>query len=376
MQVISYGRADAVSHHRITCGQLAALCRQRGGSEVVGQDGAARAQGGECDETRREERVDVDVPANLEAWTNETVREVVHGHDYEPARFDFKETLHPGEWSVQAKAEHAASLRRTVCSMANTDGGYVLFGVLDRAKKVATLDERLVGIPLGSDLRKELGDKLTPLQPPVSFDMRAFPLPDDDRRGVMVMHVPLSARRPHQDTSESKFYRRDAGGKAVAMNVYEVRDQMLYSGRRLQQVTLLRLEILSYRRLRRSLKDPNTWFVRFDTGAFKVLLAEVCDMVPEEGQLLFTLHGIATAAVTVNSALAAAYPRWLLSRPIPKQIPRSPKVVLNEGVQRTLEDFDRWCALAEQGLAELFGPLRIATIVDPDEARAPHTGKA
>src|SRR5260370_25078462 len=119
----------------------------------------------------------MDVPLDVGAWTFATVVTVIQRYEFEPGRFDYKEVLNASRG--QGKDDHVASIRRTACSMANADGGYILFGVKERSAPGATSEERIVGIPLASDLRKELGEKLALIQRNVYFDTKTIPLPGD-----------------------------------------------------------------------------------------------------------------------------------------------------------------------------------------------------
>src|SRR2546426_2681258 len=103
-----------------------------------------------------------ELPIQLEEWDWETVINIVKMHEFEPGHYDYKDVLHP---TGQKESEYNDSIRRTACSMANTDGGYILFGVLDRKKSVSALEARIKGIPIQGDLRKEFGDKISVLQP-------------------------------------------------------------------------------------------------------------------------------------------------------------------------------------------------------------------
>ena len=113
----------------------------------------------------------------------------------EPSIFDFKEVLnatHP------EKGTHAASIRRTVCSLSNADGGYILFGVRDRNKPASTLEARIPGILLERDLRKKFQEKIASLQRPVQFNVIPSPilLPTNSQRGIFVVFIPQSPLRP------------------------------------------------------------------------------------------------------------------------------------------------------------------------------------
>src|SRR5205085_8555952 len=139
---------------------------------------------------------------------------------------------------------------KTACSLANADGGFILFGVVDRKKEVNAPEERIVGIPLKDDLRKNFADKLTPIQRPIYFEATptAITLPMDSTRGIFVVYIPKSPLRPHMDESKGVFYRRGEGGTAELMKFYEVQEQMMYTEERLRKLTLFRFELAQHRK--------------------------------------------------------------------------------------------------------------------------------
>lgn len=243
-------------------------------------------------------------PDRLEEWTYDNVVEIVERHEFEPARFDFKEVLAP----AKAGPEFNLGIRRTVCAMANSGGGFILFGVRDRHHPVTDPRDRIVGIPLGADLLKQFGDKLQGIQAEVHFEAvpRPLVLPTDESRGIFVVRIPESPRRPHMVVSEKIFYRRGDGGSAVGMDYYEVRDQMLLTEERLRKATLLRLELAQYREISakmfQALDAMSHSVLRFDTSSFKVLLADICPLFPSD-ETLNRLLAVPTIALTINEML-------------------------------------------------------------------------
>ena len=93
----------------------------------------------------------MELPINFDAWNFELVAAIERKYEYEPGSFDYKGILTLSRTDSN-KGEFNASLRRTVCAMANADGGFILFGVRDRERAVNSPDERIVGIPLKGDL--------------------------------------------------------------------------------------------------------------------------------------------------------------------------------------------------------------------------------
>jgi predicted HTH transcriptional regulator len=143
---------------------------------------------------------------------------------------------------------YIASIRQTACSLANSGGGFILFGVKDRRTPVTAPEERITGIPIGGDLLKEFGNKIEAVQPEIYFEAvpQVRPLPTDLSTGVFVVSIPQNQRRPHMDLSNGVYYKRGEGGSAVAMSHYEVREQMMNTEDRKQKVNLLRLELAQY----------------------------------------------------------------------------------------------------------------------------------
>jgi len=152
-----------------------------------------------------------DLPIRLEAWTYETVVTLVKKYEFEPGTFDYKSVLNP---TGANQNEYIKSICSTVCSMANTDGGFVLFGVQDRKITVTVPEDRITGIPIGGDLLKEFGNKIESIQPEVYFEAvpQVLKRPNDPSKGVLVIRVPKSPRRPHMLLTTGIYYRRGDGG--------------------------------------------------------------------------------------------------------------------------------------------------------------------
>jgi hypothetical protein len=241
--------------------------------------------------------------------------------------------------------------------MANGDGEYILFGVKDQKIRVATPEVRsIIGIPHTSDLRKGFGDKLELVQRDIYFDVRAVNIPGDSTKCVLVVHVPTSPLRPHIDVREGKFYIRGEGGSAKAMDFFQVRDQMLYTEGRLRKVTLLRLELATFIDVCNMLMEPSTWSVHFDASAFKVLLADICDMLQPDSDLLALLHGIGSGTVALNYLLDRQG-ELRLQPPVVLGGEIEQNVVTQQVIKRQGQLFNN-CGEAQARLEALFGPLK------------------
>lgn len=254
------------------------------------------------------------IPDDLAHWRYETVVEVVERHEYEPARFDYKAALNPTGSDSTERDEHLASIRRTVCAMANTGGGFILFGVRDRRHKVTRQMDRIVGIPRRGDPLSEFGNKVKAIQPEIHFEATTgllSAMPDADT-GVFVVHVPESERRPHMVIPPNVFYRRGDGGTAVAMDFYEVRDQMLGGEERRRKGQLLIVKAVQYREMAEEIDgfggSVQNYFGTFDTPFFDTLVMDLFG-IPLDAALLRQLMNISSIAGRINTVLQIARTR-------------------------------------------------------------------
>lgn len=283
---------------------------------------------------------------NLDAWTYETIVEIVRTKQLEPARFEYRAVLNPERGDPEKLNER---LRKTVCAMANTDGGYVIFGVRDRSVQVAKPENRVVGIPAAGDLLKEFGEKLKGirLQPFFEATTRPISLPADACRALFAIHIPLSPRRPHE--VDGTFYRRNEGGFNEPMDYHQVRDQMLLTEERLRKVSLLRLEIGQVRKQYEIATQSNTWHVlRFDTTSLKQVIADVSAVLPT--RLMQTLLEIPLQAGIVNGH----FERQARMGDNPPDRPGG------LDVNGRLTNIAQLCQDCETRLAEIFGPLSLS----------------
>lgn len=238
--------------------------------------------------------------------------------------------------------------------MANTTGGYVIFGVKD--SKAADHDDRICRIRVSSELRADFGQKLRRIQPDIFFETVPAPilLPSNSGRCVFVAYVPASSRRPHQTLNDFVFWRRGEGGTAVQMNVTEVRDQMLVSEERLRKARLLRLEIQDCRLLVEELSTAGhqvrSVMHRFDTTAFKPLLADTCVLLPANDGLVGDLLRIPRFGAEIN--------RWLDHASSPARSSHKEDIAADTSeIQKRLPGFHAECVACERRLDEILGRL-------------------
>ncbi len=303
----------------------------------------------------------IEIPSDIKTWDYSTILDIVISNDFERDSFDFKEVLN-ARGSSENPGTHKMNISQTVCSMANGDGGYIIFGVKD-PKKHPNLspEQRIVGIPKSGENLKEFGNKISNIHPSVYCIPRQtyIDIPNDSTKGIFVVHVPLSPRRPHMVDGEGRFLIRGPGGSADTMPYYQVRDQMLYTEGRLQKVRLLRLIIKQYLEQRQMLLNQedsmDMSLLRFDTGAFNSILSDICELIPPSAHnLIEELLKIPFIANLVNESLSrSSYPGLKVHAPDTPD----PRVQTRATMTQNLNVLEEACVMCEQELSRIFGPL-------------------
>ncbi len=289
-------------------------------------------------------------PADINQWDYSTIHTLVTQRDHEPGIYDFKEVL-SGTGTDEGKKKLNDSICKAICSMANTDGGYLIFGVKDPKQWLNLTEKEIIGgIPKSSEYVKEFGNKISSIHRKIycNYPDRLIELPHNNERGIFVVHIPLSSLRPHM--FNGAFYKRADTGSTEPMSWHEVRDQMLYIEGRLQKVRLLRLKIAQIKMLReRKLASGYEWereLARsspYDTSSFETVLADVCDLIPSQTDLLENLVKLSRTANDFNIVMDPNSPFTHNDR--------------NTAEAQKSNLLAELCAKCEEQLAELFGPL-------------------
>lgn len=170
-------------------------------------------------------------PARLEDWTLDLVRDLASSGAAENDWYDLKGQLQ--------QADHQ---RKVVAALANTRGGFLVFGVTD--------DRQVVGVR-SAELPRDFASKLTSsLNPSVSFEF-APPLSLADASAVWICEVHRSQRGPHGvfQNDHWVFPKRTEAGTNVTMSVEEVRIACQETDVRRGRLMLLLAEVRHLRQL-------------------------------------------------------------------------------------------------------------------------------
>ena len=157
----------------------------------------------------------VNIPKHVDEWTIGVITDLLHqGYD-ESQTLEFKK-------SVNQESDRIA---KTVCAFANTNGGFLIFGIdADRQKNY---HERIVGVQNTDQLKRQIIDKINNLQPHIpsgflQFKKNNIHLPNDNV--IVILQVLRSIMGPHQ--YEYKFYKRLPDGNE-SMNADEIKDLVI-----------------------------------------------------------------------------------------------------------------------------------------------------
>jgi hypothetical protein len=96
---------------------------------------------------------------DIDQWDYSTIYILITQHDYETGTHDFKEVL-SGTGNEESRKKLNDSICKTICGMANTDGGYLIFGVKDPKQWPNLAErERFGGIPKPPSTSRSSGIK-------------------------------------------------------------------------------------------------------------------------------------------------------------------------------------------------------------------------
>jgi Putative DNA-binding domain len=224
---------------------------------------------------------------------------------HEPEEFDFKEML-PHRNDNDGKHR----LRAACCAFANSNGGFLVFGVAD--DKRLPPPERLVGINSVDDFPRDFGNFPRGCVPSVDWDFLkpALALPTAPGRVIHVMFIPRSWKAPHATgdaDSGWRFYKRTNKGDE-GMSMEEVRASFLGFYEKRLRLQLLDAELLA---LQESAKggfiagedkiESSYSLVTFETQTIQSVVADTFVVTAGHTDLLATLQQLRQAVVVANN---------------------------------------------------------------------------
>jgi len=176
------------------------------------------------------------VPLKIEDWSFDIIKELVISEYLETDTFEFKPSIK--DFDPNNKLTHR--ILETTCAFANTNGGFIIFGIDDMGNKIGN---RIIGIDKSDDLGKHFSDKIKKIYPTVYYKFRnpAIKIPKSNKI-LFVVQIFQSPERPHMKTDVGRFYIRTNGGNEF-MTYQQIKEGFLRYDERYNKLNLLYMEI-------------------------------------------------------------------------------------------------------------------------------------
>lgn len=246
------------------------------------------------------------IPLTLKEWNFDVIRELVDKGYLETNLLELKRDL-------GRDAKFRERLQKLVCAFANTDGGFIAFGIKD----VKTRGERVIGIERSRDFAKEFWDAIKTVQPSIYFEARNPPIEVPRTNKVIhVIHIPRSPNRPHM-TSKGEFVYR-ANGSNEKMNYQQIKETFWQYAERREKLKLLYIELLSNLETAKAMIIPfsereKTFSLQtFNTIALESLLTDLYTLISHNKELMRLLLQIRSLTKIINNKIQLFFSQMAL----------------------------------------------------------------
>lgn len=246
------------------------------------------------------------IPKNLSDWTLEIIEDMLIKGLFESEHFDYKERL-PTNKADQAGVQR---MQKSCCAFANSNGGFLIFGVSDDVNLSAK--ERLVGIDTDIDFPEGFGNFPKNCTPSIYWDFLNPALQLPNKKIIHVVHIPKSSHAPHaMGDSESgwKFPKRTNKG-TEGMSVEEIRHGFLGYYEKKLKLNLLLSELEDMK------ENASSWLltdemdateayslVTFENTVLDSIVADSYSILANEEKLLQALRGLRAHARIANNKI-------------------------------------------------------------------------
>lgn len=255
------------------------------------------------------------VPTSLEEWTLDAVKELLAKGVFESDWFDFKVGL-PHKDAKTDKID----LRKRIAAFANSEGGYLVYGVKDDRK--LSPEKRLVGIDPAFDFPRHFGEYASgrDVAPSIEWTYRNPPIEIPETvRLIHVIWIYRSWRKPHVILEGVKmmFPKRTNKGTEY-MDYSEVRLAFEDTERRRVKLGLLAAELSKVAVVAEEILfrippgDPQhgipfqeAWTLRYNTTLIDTALGEVFTFLSAVPELWSDIQKMRTVADISNAACEA-----------------------------------------------------------------------
>lgn len=246
------------------------------------------------------------IPNKLQDWTIETVRTLLEKGIYESDAFDFKLTL-PAKDDSTGKDR----LRRVCCAFANSQGGFIIFGVSD--EKGVSIEQRIQGMNYDPEFPSKFGDFPANCFPSIDWEPRHEPLRLSSGKVLNIIEIPKSWRAPHASKDKNsngyRFSKRTNKGDED-MSIEEIRGAFLGFYEKRIKLQLLRAELTSVQNKSVSLiqwidspsrKELEYNLTTFDATIIETVISDTYSMTANNQPLLATIFELRDVLNNTNT---------------------------------------------------------------------------
>jgi Putative DNA-binding domain len=293
-------------------------------------------------------------PRLLSDWNLDVVKEIVAKGIFEDEDFDFKLGL-PDNRNDKSKQK----MRETCAAFANTNGGFLVFGVKD--DRLLNVEARVVGMDKAFDFPRHFGEYPRLCSPSVEWAFIKSPIELPTGKVLNIVHIPKSWKAPHAVGSADqgwRFQKRTNKGNE-GMNMDEVRYSFLSFYEKRIQLQLLHSELTELRDIAGSAaihelekKETNYSFVTFDLLVIQSVLADTYSLTSTNPNLLDALSNLRYQARIANTKIELFFRKLALPLSNMTEIVRSH----NEFMIEKSKVIQEWCDKALVELDEILNP--------------------
>ena len=252
------------------------------------------------------------VPRTLNEWTKDVVLDLLTKGIWEAESFDWK------VYKTTRKSDpERQDIRKDCCAFANSQGGFLVYGVDDNRTKQPA--DRMVGVDPGFDFNNDFGAFPSSCRPSVRWEPKNPPIPLDNGNVVHIVWLPRSWRGPHciptEKPQEGMLFPKRTNKGNEFMNYEEVRMAVLGYYEKLQKLHLLRQELQDLSTdLEMLLSIPDDRLgdqistTTLDTSAIEAIVIDTCVILNERPELVQILNRIRGCARRINNQIAMMMP--------------------------------------------------------------------
>ena len=279
------------------------------------------------------------IPNTLVDWNYHLVERLVKDGFFETDRFDLKEDI-PHKKDKNDKER----LEKSVCAFANTEGGFLVFGIKD--DRSLSHKDRIVGIDSNRDFPREFGDKIANIEPHLYYEFRnpAISVPVASNI-VHIVKIDQSPERPHWTGKRELYFRTNKGNEL--MSYQQVKDSFLGEEQRRQKLRLLFIELLANREqcdvVTTSEEKISDYYslVTLDSSMLQSLLVDTYPMIIKEIELVRLLISIREQINVMNSKTRIFHSQVSLPLSNKSQIVKEHNEFINGRAQGLIPMFEK-----------------------------------